>query len=71
MGIFVLTFSKFIAIQRRKPHAQSMRVIRLVLADDVNDLRRLVRLQLSGDPRLEVVGEAADGQDAVAQSALL
>jgi signal transduction histidine kinase len=36
-----------------------------VLADDVDDLRFLVRLALEGSGRFRVVAEAADGQEAV------
>lgn len=38
---------------------------RVVLVDDVDDLRFLVRLALERSGRFEVVGEAANGQDAV------
>lgn len=39
-----------------------------MLADDVDDVRILVRLQLTRDGRFEVVGEAADGRAAVEQA---
>jgi signal transduction histidine kinase len=38
---------------------------RVVLVDDVTELRRLVRHVLESSERFEVVGEAADGRDAV------
>ena len=38
----------------------------MVLADDVAEFRRLVRLSLERDPRFEVVGEAVDGKEALA-----
>ncbi|MFA9430351.1 response regulator [Egicoccus sp. AB-alg2] len=38
---------------------------RLVLADDDATLRRLLRLLLERDGRFEVVGEAADGREAL------
>jgi DNA-binding NarL/FixJ family response regulator len=39
--------------------------IRIVLADDDRSLRLLLRLTLQQDERLEVVGEAADGAEAL------
>lgn len=41
------------------------RKIRVVLVDDVPELRLLVRLTLEEDPAIEVVGEAANGRDGV------
>jgi DNA-binding NarL/FixJ family response regulator len=40
--------------------------IRVVLVDDVPELRLLVRLTLEDDPDIEVVGEAANGREGVA-----
>ena len=40
------------------------RLYRVLLADDVAALRRLVRIVLEGDGRFQVVGEAADGLEA-------
>ena len=37
--------------------------VRVVLCDDVSEMRKLLRYTLETDPRLEVVGEAADGRD--------
>lgn len=45
-----------------------MDAIRIVLADDLDEMRTLVRLQLTRDGRFEVVGEAADGRAVVEQS---
>jgi len=39
--------------------------IRTLVADDVPELRAIFRLLLSSDDRFEVVGEAADGVEAV------
>lgn len=39
--------------------------IRVLLADDVADLRMMVRVSLEVDGRFEVVGEAQDGIEAV------
>lgn len=39
--------------------------IRVVLADDTADLRLLLRMALEEDQRFDVVGEAANGEDAV------
>ena len=41
-----------------------MRPIRVLVVDDSLTMRRLIRLALSADPRIEVVGEARDGQQA-------
>jgi DNA-binding NarL/FixJ family response regulator len=41
------------------------RPIRVFLVDDVRELRMLLRLELEEDPRIEVVGEAADGLEGV------
>lgn len=43
----------------------SGRAIRVVIADDVEALRNLLRVQLELDDEFEVVGEAADGRAAV------
>jgi len=40
-------------------------VIRVALCDDVREFRELMRLGLSDDPGIAVVGEAADGIEAV------
>ena len=41
------------------------RPIRVVVADDDADIRQLVRINLEYDGRFEVVGEAAEGEEAV------
>jgi DNA-binding NarL/FixJ family response regulator len=43
-------------------------VIRVVIADDVKELRSLIRHSLEADTRFEVVGEAGDGREAVDRS---
>ncbi|HSK96984.1 MAG TPA: response regulator transcription factor [Euzebyales bacterium] len=43
------------------------RVIRVVLADDQELVRKGFRVLLEAEPDIEVVGEAADGREAVAQ----
>lgn len=40
--------------------------IRIILVDDVDDIRSLIRLALQASDRLEVIGEAGDGREAVA-----
>lgn len=40
--------------------------IRVLLADDTPDIRKLLRVNLELDGRFEIVGEAADGAEAVA-----
>ncbi len=39
--------------------------LRVVVADDVADLRLLMRVSLEDDPRFDLVGEAGDGLEAV------
>lgn len=39
--------------------------VRVVVVDDVDDVRMILRLQLELDGRFEVVGEAADGDEAI------
>jgi two-component system nitrate/nitrite response regulator NarL len=46
----------------------SSRAIRILLADDHPVVRIGVRNMLQGDPALEVVGEATDGDDAITQT---
>lgn len=41
-----------------------MRPVRVLLVDDSVTMRKLLRLALCGDPRVEVVGEASDAQQA-------
>lgn len=45
--------------------------IRVLVVDDSGFFRRRVKAMLEGDPRLEVVGEAADGAEAVALASKL
>jgi DNA-binding NarL/FixJ family response regulator len=40
--------------------------VRVVLVDDAEDLRMILRIQFGRDSRFEVVGEAGDGQEAIA-----
>lgn len=44
-------------------------MIRVLIADDHGIVRKGLRLQLEQDPELEVVGEAADGREAVRMAA--
>lgn len=43
-------------------------VIRVLLVDDVSDLRTLFRHVLDGDEEISVVGEAGDGLEAITQA---
>jgi DNA-binding NarL/FixJ family response regulator len=43
-------------------------VVRIVIADDHTIFRDGLRRLLEAEPELEVVGEAADGNEAVAQT---
>ena len=45
--------------------------IRVLVVDDVEDLRALFRMLLENDGRFEVVGEAGDGEEGVAQARAL
>ena len=45
------------------------RSIRVVIVDDEADVRALLRLAIVGDPRFDLVGEAENGQQAVAMVA--
>lgn len=47
------------------------RPLRVLVADDVEDMRLLVRLQFERDGRFCVVGEAANGEEAIAAAELL
>jgi DNA-binding NarL/FixJ family response regulator len=40
-------------------------VCRVVIADDMDDLRFLYRMSLEGRPEFEIVGEASNGQEAI------
>lgn len=42
-----------------------MRIIRTLIVDDNADFRRRLKEFLASEPDIEVVGEAADGQDAI------
>jgi diguanylate cyclase (GGDEF)-like protein len=46
-------------------------VIKLLICDDSDEARRLVRTVLADHPEIEIVGEAADGETAVALAAEL
>lgn len=48
-----------------------MSKIRVLLVDDVPDIRLLLRMTVSRDERFEVVGEAEDGEEAIRLSAEL
>ena len=47
------------------------RRIRVVVADDTPDMRLLLRLSMARRPDIEVVGEAANGQEAIDLAAAL
>jgi DNA-binding NarL/FixJ family response regulator len=50
---------------------QRNRPFRVLVVDDCADLRNLVRLRLTTTDDFSVVGEASDGEDAIAQAAHL
>jgi diguanylate cyclase (GGDEF)-like protein len=45
--------------------ATPSRTLRLLICDDAPELRAMLRAQLEDHPRLEVVGEAANGEEAI------
>lgn len=45
--------------------------MRLLIVDDVAAVREALRLLLSEEPSIEVVGEAADGEEALVRAAAL
>jgi DNA-binding NarL/FixJ family response regulator len=45
--------------------------IRVLLCDDVEGFRALMRQSLADDPDIEIVGEAADGEEGVAAAVAL
>lgn len=47
------------------PEARADGPIRVLLVDDTDDIRLLLRISLARDERLEVVGEASDGAEAL------
>lgn len=42
--------------------------VKVLIVDDSSFFRRRVKDMLSGDPRLQIVGEAVDGEDAIAKT---
>lgn len=58
---------EFPAVEKPMAHADppTVRTVRVVLADDQRLIREGIARILSGDPRIEVVGTGADGQDAL------
>jgi two-component system response regulator NreC len=52
-------------LNARVPVSRAVRPIRLILADDHAAVREALRLLINVQPDLEVIGEAADGQEAV------
>ncbi len=44
-------------------------MIRVLVCDDSTEAQRMLRTLLAGDPQLEIVGEAANGSDAIALAA--
>ncbi len=48
-----------------------MKKVRLLLAEDMEIVRKGLKALLTGNPGFEVIGEAADGQSAVAQAGTL
>ena len=56
-------------VKERKDGKRSMAAIRILLADDHVIMRNGLRLLLERQPDLEVIGEAADGREAVDMAA--
>lgn len=53
------------AIENAATASSAPRLVRVVIVDDSNDIRRLIRRGLANDPTIEVVAEAANGDLAV------
>jgi YesN/AraC family two-component response regulator len=45
-----------------------MTMIRLLVCDDSDEVRKLLRTVLAADREIEIVGEAADGSEAIAMA---
>src|SRR5215212_12010528 len=58
-------WSEVLAGAGRQPGGGGGMPIRLLIVDDHEVVRQGLRVFLSGDPTLEIVGEAADGSEAV------
>src|SRR3954447_11739871 len=63
-----ITYARFLggSVERGSVGSAANSPIRVVLVDDSDDLRVLVRLALDREPDFEVVAEAADGAEGVA-----
>src|SRR5688500_7859701 len=48
---------------RESPHGRALRIL---IVDDVPEIRDIVSMMLEGDERFRVVGQAADGEEAIA-----
>lgn len=55
----------------RGPETESAETVRVLIADDHQIVRRRLALVLDSAPGVEVIGEAADGIDALEQTAIL
>lgn len=54
-----------------QPETESRTAPRVLIVDDTEDARALLRIKLSTDGQYSIVGEAVDGLDAVRQAQLL
>lgn len=61
-GLFTEAIPRFDAPRPTTPSAPATRVL---VVDDDQDMRMVLRVWLEGDPRLEVVGEAGDWHEAI------
>ncbi len=52
-------------LEDRCPIVTRAAVLRILVVDDFEPFRQLVRSSLMGEPELQIVGEASDGQEAV------
>ena len=55
----------------RHPSGASMKTVRVLIVDDSSTMRHLLRFRLRSDPRIEVVGEASNADEARAGIARL
>src|SRR5829696_6020028 len=57
--------------RRRGAHRGAAMVVRVLIVDDHGVVRRGLRMFLEDDPEIDIVGEARDGAEAVAQAQAL
>lgn len=59
------------AINPRPPHGERRSTLRVMVVDDLPEIRFLLEVALSREPQVRLVGEAENGRDAVQKMELL